>query len=338
VLPNAAILLVPFLAGSVRRSPRAWAGAVVPLLLCGLAVADYDALRFGSPFEFGQHYQLSGDYESKMRHFGAGYLPVNLGLYLFKGVQWTSVFPFAHEPVAAALPPGHGKVEHISGVLLNAPILWAALALPFLGASSRRVRAVLLSAAWVGLSSLVLMGCFFGTCSRYQFEFTPALALLAAVGVMGLESRLRGAARLCARALAAAALLFSCAFTLLYSLDRAVIDHTNYGRDCLVGGRYPQARAELAVALSLSPGYATARLASGLLDYAGHRLDEARAVIAGVVRDDPGYAAAHLDLAAVLAAQGRFADAAAQYRATLALEPANAGAAAGLRSSLAHAK
>jgi tetratricopeptide (TPR) repeat protein len=341
VLPNAAVLLIPFVLYEVRRSPWAWAAAVVPLGLCGAGVALYNALRFGSAFEFGQHFQLSGDYESRMRHFSAGYVATNLRLYLFQGVQWSAVFPFAHEPPDGALPAAHGKIEHISGVLLNAPILWAGLAAPFLAGAARggrRFALIAAAAAWIAASSLGLMALFFGTCSRYQCEFTPCLALLAAFGLLGIGAIGRGWARRGAVAAAACALAFTCAFTVLYAMDRAVVDHTNFGRELLLEGNYAGADRELGAAQFLSPGYSIARLERGLLFYVNRRPEEARLEFAHLVRDYPGYAAAHLDLATVLGAEGRFTEAAGQYREALRLEPGNERAKAGLDAALAHLK
>jgi tetratricopeptide (TPR) repeat protein len=341
VLPNAAVLLVPFALREVRRSPWAWAAAVVPLGLCGAGVALYNELRFGSAFEFGQHYQLAGQYVAKLKLFSPGYLPTNLRLYLFQGVQWSAVFPFAHEPPDGALPADHGKIEHISGVLLNAPILWAGLAAPFLAGAARggrRFALIAAAAAWIAASSLGLMALFFGTCSRYQSEFTPCLALLAAFGILGIGAIGHGWVRNAAAAAAACALVFSCLFTVLYAVDRAVVDHTNFGRELLLEGNYAGADKELGAAQFLSPGYSIARLERGLLLYVSRRPEEARLEFAGLVRDYPGYAAAHLDLATVLGAEGKFTEAAGEYRQALRLEPENERAKAGLDAALAHLK
>src|SRR5213079_527051 len=46
----------------IRRrgsSYRVLVPALVPVVLCGLALAVYNDVRFGSPSEFGQHYQLA---------------------------------------------------------------------------------------------------------------------------------------------------------------------------------------------------------------------------------------------------------------------------------------
>ena len=161
VLPNAAILLVPFLSKETRRNAWAWAAAIVPLALCGAGVALYNAERFGNPFEFGRRYQLAGNTDTMLHAFSPSYVWTNLGFYLFQGVRWSSIFPFTHEPLLshlrAHLPQHHAGAESISGALLNAPILWAAAVVPVfirLRHADQRFRLIAVSAAWVALSSL----------------------------------------------------------------------------------------------------------------------------------------------------------------------------------------
>jgi tetratricopeptide (TPR) repeat protein len=342
-LPNAAILLLPFASREARRSARAWAAAVVPLGLCGAGVALYNALRFGNPFEFGQHYQLGGEYVARLKLFSPEYVWTNLRLYLFQPVRRDGVFPFTHEPTAAMLPAGREAqhMEHISGLLLGAPVLWAALAIPFFLRArrpGRRFGLMALSAAWVAFSSLLVVSLFFGASSRYQFEFAPALAILASIGVMSLESLARSPGRPAIRTAVAAALLFSCAFPTLYALDRAVLNHTDYGMRCLLDGQLAAADRELGIAHSLSPRDRVSRLGEGVLLVLRNRGSEARPIFEGLVRDYPDYATAHYDLAKVLADESSFKEAAEQYRLALQLEPGNKAMEAGLEYSLSRAR
>ena len=331
MLPGAAILLVPFLNAEVRASARAWAGAVLPLALCGAAVAAYNALRFGSPFEFGQHYQMSAGREGELHHFSASYLPENLRLYLFQGVDWSPLFPYAHEPAVgplhARLPVNHGDVEHISGVLVHAPILWAALAVPALARArglGRSLALVAVAAAWTSLSSLLFLGFYFGVCSRYQVEFAPALALLASVGVVAAEGSLAGRARLAARCAWVAALAFTCAFTTLYGIDRCATDHNLFGIECLMHGNPSAAEREFGTARGLAPGNPFSRLGESLILESQNREAEARSALESLVRDEPGYAMAHFALGNALAGEGRPAEALEQYRAAHRIDPEDA--------------
>jgi tetratricopeptide (TPR) repeat protein len=327
-LPNAAILLLAFALPRIRQSPRAWAAAAGPLAACGAAVASYNALRFGSALDFGIVHQLAGAEVSKLRTFSPAYLATNLRLYLFQGVQWSSVFPFAHEaplwPLRARLPAGHGGVEHISGALRYAPFLWAAAAVPALlhrYPHNTRLRLLCLAAAWVAASSLVTLSFFFGACSRYQFEFVPALAFLAAVGVLALEGLPDARGRILARCLWVPALAVSAAFPVLYGIERCVLDHNYSGMTYLTEGDRADADREFAVARSLSPRNPLSRLGAALELALEGRSAEADAALTALVREFPDNAKAHLVFGNVLAGEHRRDEAVAQWREAHRLDP-----------------
>jgi hypothetical protein len=337
-LPGAAILAVPFFFAATRRNPWAWVAALVPIGICGAGVALYNAERFGSPFQFGQPFQLGLQDVSKLRLFGLGYVPTNLRLYLLQGVQWTSVFPFANEPPDRMLPPDHGKVEHMSGVLLNAPILWAALAVP-LFIRARRLGSGLalisISACWVGLSSLAVISLFFGGCSRYQSEFTPSFALVAALGVMALESGPSTAFRRACRFVWVPALAISSAFPVLYGINRCVLDHNYEAFSCIERGDVRGAEREFNTAAMLSPGNPFSRLASGAMLSAQGKSAEALAVFEALVRDHPDYAMGQSDLGHELVLRGRLDEGISHYEIAHRLSPADALIEAGLEDAVA---
>jgi len=337
VLPSAAILLLPFASRQVRRSASAWAAAVVPLALCGAAVGLYNAGRFGDPFNFGMRYQISGHYVAKIHAFSSDYVWTNVRFYLFQAVRWTSVFPFAHVPASRAVPPNHAGTEHISGALINVPILWLALAVPALirlGRADRSLVPIAISAAWVALSSLAALSFFLGACSRYQFEFVPALALLAAVGIMGIESALSGRLRAIARCAWIPALVVSSAFPVLYGIERCASDRVYSGLTSLMYGDVPAAEREFHTARLLSPGNPLLRLGSGLTLVTQARSPEAQSVLEALVRDFPDYAMAHFALGNVLAGEGRRDEAIEQFRIAHRLDPEDASIRAGLDSAL----
>lgn len=338
VLPDAAILLIPFVVPETRRSLRAWVCAAAPLASCGAAVALYNLQRFGDPFDFGMRYQLASEYVARLHTFSARYLGTNLRLYLLQGVEWSRVFPFAHEPPQPPVPLHHGGTEHISGALLNAPILWAALAVPAFarfGRPDRRLVLICASAAWVALSSLLLLSFFYGACSRYQFEFVPELALLASLGVMAIEGATTGRLRLLVRCAWIPALAISSAFPVLYGIDRCVSDHNYSGFGYLEHGDLADAQRDFDTARLLSPRNRFSRLGSGFMLVTEGRLPEAQAVFMALVRDFPDYAMAHFFLGNVLADQGRSDEAISQYSAAHRLDPGNAAIQLGLDSALA---
>ena len=328
VLPSAAILLLFLLLGNRRREVGAWVAGVLPLAFCGALAALYNADRFGSPFDFGEAWQLAGVYVAHLRTFGASFLGTNLRLYLAQSVSLTRIFPYFHEPALGPLreilPVDHGAVEHISGILLCAPILWAALFVPgFIRRAHPQpaLRLLAISAAWVSASSLLLVSFFFGTCSRYQFEFVPALALLASVGVLALEAPLRGAALHVARCVWIPLALASGAFGVLYGIDRCAGDHNDYAVQFLIRGNTRAAGHEIETAQFLSPGNPMSRLLTGVsLSTSGHALD-ARRELEALVLDFPGDARAHYWLGNVLLGLGLRDQATAEHRLASGLDP-----------------
>ena len=107
---GAVILLVPV--------AQAWRGrrkigallmaATIPIMLIGLGLMLYNFLRFDNPFEFGQHYQLSGGRQDTLQFFSLEYLWVNFRLYFLEPARWSAHFPFVHRISALPLPTGQG--------------------------------------------------------------------------------------------------------------------------------------------------------------------------------------------------------------------------------------
>jgi tetratricopeptide (TPR) repeat protein len=231
----------------------------------------------------------------------------------------------------------YGGAQQISGALLNAPILWAALAIPLLARRrrwDRRFGLLALSAAWVAVSSLGVLSLFFGAVARYQFEYVPALALLAAFGVFTLEGA-AGGARWALRCAWIPALLFSAAFTVLYGINRVVTDHATSGLIYLASRDYAGAQHEFDVARMLAPRNPGSRVGEGAILLFRGRLGEAQAALEGVTRDSPDDALGHYFLGAVYSGEGRKADAVAEFEAAHRLDPGNPGINKGLASALA---
>lgn len=341
ILPGAAILLLPFLSRETRRSTLAWAAAVIPLALCGAGVALYNAERFGDPFDFGMRYQISGHYVAKIHAFSASYVWTNVHFYLFQPVRWSSVFPFTHVPATGALPPNHAGMEHISGALLNDPILWLALAVPVLvrlAHPDRCLALIAFSAAWVAFSSFSVLSFFIGACSRYQFEFVPELALLASVGIMAVESAVGGRLRLVARCAWIAALVLSAAFPVLYGIERCSSDRAYSGLTSLMYGDLPEAERDFETARLLSPRSPLSRFGSGLVLLNEGRAAEAQVVLEALVGEFPDYAMAHFALGNVFAGEGRRGEAIMQFQTAHRLDPDDPAIKARLDSALAGTK
>lgn len=202
--------------------------AALPLAMIGLMMAWHNYARFGDPLQFGQAYQFSFDYESKVTHFSAGYWGFNGWRYFFSFAEWSSYYPFIQPATLPPKPPGFSGHDDVYGVLVNLPVAWFALAAPLAlwrrGAHERRVFGTWLAAVAVLFAIMAaLMVSFFGSLGRYLFDFTPALMLLAGVGGLALERRFgatptRGVGKV-VRAAWSATAAFSVIFGVLYSLQ-----------------------------------------------------------------------------------------------------------------------
>jgi hypothetical protein len=123
------------------RSPQ-FIAFLVPLILVGAAVAEYNYLRFGNPFEFGIRYLLAGADQNRIKLDTRYVLP---GLYfnLFCPPDFSPVFPWVRlalrQPFNSPdypFPPGY-FIEGTVGVLYIAPfILGALLVLNLSGSAS----------------------------------------------------------------------------------------------------------------------------------------------------------------------------------------------------------
>ncbi|MFM8336206.1 MAG: hypothetical protein ACKODK_11645, partial [Opitutaceae bacterium] len=225
------MLAVPLFAWWREERRLPWSpllAALLPLLLVGSAMAWHNHARFGHPLQFGQAYQFSLDYESKMAHFRLTHAPFNVWRYFFSVADWSPSFPFIRPAALPPKPPGFGGHDDVYGLFTNLPFACLALAAPLaLWRRERGERAAL--GTWLGVT-LVLFAAlagtlviFFGSLARYQSDFAPALMLLAAVGWLA-TARWLGvifprAGRSAVAVAAGAAGLFSAGFAILYSLQ-----------------------------------------------------------------------------------------------------------------------
>ena len=298
---GAVILLLPVWprgADSRREFAVRLAGATLPLALVGFALMAYNQLRFGSPWEFGQHFQLADDRQGALRHFSPSNLWFNFRVYFLEPVRWLDRFPFVgniRRP--GALPAGHAAIEDPFGVLTNVPVVWFALAVPLAwrrGAfgSLPALRRFLLALALLFAVLTLTLLLFYGTCSRYEAEFLPELVLLSVLGFFAWEK-----GRVAARLVWGALLVFSVGFTLLNAVYHYAVQRDDVGKNMMMLHRTNDAIAQFEFALRLMPDFTEAQvdLGNALVATPGG-LPEAIVHFEAAVRLDPANASVRFNL------------------------------------------
>jgi Flp pilus assembly protein TadD len=160
-----------------------------------------------------------------------------------------------------SLPPTHGGVEYPYGLLTNTPFVWLAIVAPFVwkraGVGDRSaLRTLVGMLAFASAIMAFTLCCYYGTCVRYELEFSATLVLLAVIGWFGV---LAGWSRWPARRrlvqlVAAASLAYSITFTVLYGwVHRAFIERS-YAAAMLMLDRQTEALAALQNAVRIAPG------------------------------------------------------------------------------------
>jgi hypothetical protein len=180
---------------------RWWTHAIalgLPFGLIFAALLGYNYARFENPFEFGMRYQLTGTYEAAVRHFSAAYVHFNAYVYYWAPAQWSRYFPFIEPIHMPPAPAGYETCEYVYGILTNIPFAWAALFAPLAMLRRNRDESAplgsflsALAALYVSLGVFLLF--FVTSAARYMLDFTPALMLLACVGLLSVERLLKGA-------------------------------------------------------------------------------------------------------------------------------------------------
>lgn len=329
LLFGAVILLIPVL----QSRKETWArrglllvAAAGPLVLAGVALMLYNQMRFGSPWEFGWHYQLTAtDQDHVSRQFSIHFLWYNIRFYFLQPLHWTPQFPFLKSVDLTPVPAGYGGIgAPNAGILTNYPMVWLALGAPL--AVLRRAEAspllwfiralVLLS----GISALTLC-LFVFSGSRYLCDFLPGFMLLAAVGIFGWERALSASPgwRIVARIGCCLLLAYTVVFNVLASVEvRAGTDYVigNYFVNEKQGGK---AAGYFLAALALNPKSADAYRGLGGVFFAENQADKASVFFEKALAIKPDFEEAHYDLGSCYLRMGRTDDALAEFRRALQL-------------------
>ena len=338
LLFGAVILLIPVIQAWRERRPI-WVmliAAAGPILLIGLGLMLYNALRFGSPLEFGLHYQLAVERQAARQLFSLRYLWFNFRVYFLEPVRWGACLPFVHEAAVPPLPQGHYEVEGAYGVLTNIPLVWLALGVPLAwrgrtGHEASTLRwFVMAMALLLGICALTV-GLLFAAVYRYEVEFLPVLLLLAVMGILGLERTLAPtsesgrADRLAWRRVArwgwCLLLSFSVAFNLFASVGHYAEAHGDLGIALAQTGKIEEAIAHYQQALRINPDFVEAHYNLGLALVQQGRLQEAISHWEQALRLKPDFAEAHYNLGLALVQQSRLQEAISHWEQALRLKP-----------------
>jgi len=349
LLFGAVILLVPVIQAWQERQ-RVWtlfAAAVIPIGLIGLGLMLYNTRRFDNPLEFGVRYLLA-----PMRtdhYFGIRYLWFNFRVYFLQPVHWSSHFPFARDITAPPLPPGYGSLQTPYGALTNIPLVWLALAAPLAwrnrsGQANSGLGWFMTAVGLLFLMCALTVCAFFASSMRYEVEFLPALVLLAAVGILGLERTLAPTSELsqaptvesgqadrpayrCAVRWGWSLLVgFSVAFNLLASVQYYAQGHYEVGTALLAMGRDQEAIDEYYQALRIMPDYGEPHNNLGVAFDRLGRAPEAIGQYEQALRFNPDYTEAHYNLGSTLLQVGQLHEAIEQFKEAVRLKPDDAEA------------
>jgi tetratricopeptide (TPR) repeat protein len=338
LLFGSAILLVPVIE-AWRERRNIWTpllAAIVPITLIGLGLMIYNERRFDNPFEFGWHYQLAPSSQMTSTPFSLRYFWFNLRVYFLEPVRWSRHFPFTQDIVAPPLPAGHYPVEDAFGILTNTPFVWLALAVPLAwrsrsGQATSTLRWFVTAVALLVGICAVTMATFFAASMRYEVDFLPALVLLAAIGIMGLEralgpnseSRLadRPGWRRVARWSWGVLGAFSVIFNLLATVQLYANERWEFGTALAQAGRVREAIPvfEEVVRLKLNNAVANVNLGNAYLQT--DRAPDAAAQFERALSIKPNYPEAHYNLGIALEKSGRVPEAIEQYEQALRINP-----------------
>jgi hypothetical protein len=225
---GAAALLVPLFPWHARApatSIRIALATVLPCALVAAALLALNAIRFGSPGEFGMRLMLGAWDQRELPDSGLAQVTSNAWHYLASPPDWSPYFPFARSPTWLA-----------TGIFMHVPLLWF-LPTAWLSLRARGARSITAAAALLGIGILFYLlilpsgnneAVLASANSRYVFDFQPALMLLAAVGILAASQALNRRPLLQGAVSAAAGLACAASVVLTLSLDFQKLPTNSY--------------------------------------------------------------------------------------------------------------
>jgi tetratricopeptide (TPR) repeat protein len=336
LLFGAVILLAPVARAWQEPAPNSrlrmgllFLAAVVPITLIGLGLMLYNYLRFGSPSEFGWHYQLTSVQNRGAQQFSLGYLWFNFRFYFLQPMEWTGQFPFLKPLQLPPFPAGYYGIESsYGGILFDYPIAWLALAAPLAwkGRAAEEISELRWFAAVIFLffmASVLTLCLFFAAGSGYLTDFLPALMFLAALGIFGLERTLKHlpAWRWIARCGWSLLLIFSIGFNALAGAEAHAIAHYLSGDFLISEGRLDEAKTQFQRTLAIWPEYSGAYCGLGSVLLQKGQVAEAIVQFQKALEFDPALYEALSNLGYCYMKTGQMDHAITVYQKALEIKP-----------------
>jgi tetratricopeptide (TPR) repeat protein len=329
LIPAARAWFAPGEHGSRRQAIGLLAAAGGPITLVGLGLMLYNVRRFGNPFEFGWHYQLTSFQNVDARQFSLNYLCFNFRFYFLEPMRWGSHYPFLEPRIPIPTMKGfYGLASPYAGILSNYPVTWLALAMPL--AWRGRSQEESSDLRWFAAAVFLLFGTcalticlFFAAGSTYELDFLPALMLLAVLGIFGLERALANSPgrRWIVRAVWGLLLAYSIVFNALASVESHGATNYFIGNYYLNQMRGDEAAAYYQTALKLEPNSASYHCGLGLAYSVLGGKEEAVKELQQAVELNPKYAEAEYDLGCGLLELGRVNEAFDHFEKALEIDP-----------------
>jgi len=164
--------------------------ALVPVACIGLILMWYNYARFGSPFELGRDYQLTGRMESRhlQRAVQLENIPIGFWFYFLSPPAVSPKFPFidAIPTIWFHMPTYYYEVEKVTGLFVISPVALLALTLPWLlnkkweTGNAPLLATLVFMTASVSLLTASLL-CYGGVTMRYEADFAPTLVLFGCI-------------------------------------------------------------------------------------------------------------------------------------------------------------
>lgn len=178
--PQIRAMVAGLRAGSIRVSTalRAPLAMVIPAVVVLVPLMAWNIVRFGSPLDFGNAYQIT---VADMTRYTTPWadMPLVVGYYLFLPLRFTEDFPFlAVSP--APMPEWSYYEPMVGGLFCLCPLLLAALLLPFMRRLELRgYRPFLLTCLMLAGVLVIFDSAVAGLGWRYMADFAWLVALAA---------------------------------------------------------------------------------------------------------------------------------------------------------------